>query len=59
MTWDYVNPYTLAVTPQQADIDGLNHTNNAVYVQWCERIGWAHSIALGMDLAAWQALDRT
>ena len=58
MTWDYANPYTLAVSPQQADIDGLNHTNNAVYVQWCERIGWAHSVALGMDLAAWQALDR-
>lgn len=58
MTWDYANPYTLAVAPQQADIDGLNHTNNAVYVHWCERIGWAHSIALGMDLAAWQALDR-
>lgn len=58
MIWDYTNPYFLSVSPQAPDIDGLNHTNNAVYVQWCERIGWAHSVALGMDLPAWQQLDR-
>ena len=44
--------------PQAADIDGLNHTNNAVYVQWCERVGWAHSDALGLRLADYQRLDR-
>ena len=44
--------------PQAADIDGLNHTNNAVYVQWCERVGWAHSDALGLCLADYQRLDR-
>ncbi|MBQ0933896.1 acyl-CoA thioesterase [Ideonella paludis] len=58
MTWDHPHPFTLAVTPGPADIDGLGHTNNAVYVQWCERIGWAHSEALGLSLADYHRLDR-
>lgn len=58
MPWDYAHPFVLTVSPQVADIDALHHTNNAVYVHWCERIGWAHSQALGMDLAAWRQLDR-
>ena len=51
MVWDYPTPFTQPAVPQAGDIDGLNHTNNAVYVQWCEKIGWAHSEALGLDLA--------
>jgi acyl-CoA thioester hydrolase len=58
LTWDHPNPFTLTVSPGAADIDGLNHTNNAVYVRWCEAIGWAHSEALGLVLADWQRLDR-
>ena len=58
MNWDRPQPYTIAVTPAAADIDGLAHTNNAVYVQWCEKAGWAHSQALGLDLADYRRLDR-
>jgi acyl-CoA thioester hydrolase len=58
MTWDHPHPFTLPVTPQPADIDGLKHTNNAVYVQWCARAAWAHSEALGLSLADYQRLDR-
>lgn len=58
MPWDYPHPFTLSVTPHGDDIDGLNHTNNAVYVQWCEKIGWAHSEALGLDLGDYQRMDR-
>lgn len=58
MVWDYPTPFTLPAVPQPDDIDGLNHTNNAVYVQWCEKIGWAHSEALGLVLADYQRLDR-
>ena len=58
MPWDHPQPFTLPATPQAHDIDGLNHTNNAVYVQWCEKIGWAHSDALGLSLADYQRLDR-
>jgi acyl-CoA thioester hydrolase len=58
MTWDYPNPFTQHAAPRPEDIDGLNHTNNAVYVQWCERIGWAHSESLGLGLGDYQRLDR-
>lgn len=58
LTWDYPDPFTLTLTPIAADIDGLNHTNNAVYVRWCEQVGWAHSEALGLDIADYQRLDR-
>ena len=50
--------HTLTVRPQPADIDGLQHTNNAVYVQWCEKIAWAHSEALGLGLADYQRMER-
>lgn len=56
--WDYAAPFTLTLTPQPSDIDGLGHTNNAVYVQWCEQAGWAHSEALGLSLADYRRLDR-
>ena len=56
--WDLPAAFTLALTPQPGDIDGLGHTNNAVYVQWCERAGWAHSEALGLSLADYRRLDR-
>ena len=56
--WDYPNPYILAVCPGADDIDGLKHTNNAVYVRWCETVAWAHSATLGLDLADYQRLDR-
>lgn len=58
ITWDYPSPFTIKVTPQAADIDGLNHVNNAVYLQWCEQAGWAHSEHLGLYLADYQRLDR-
>jgi len=58
MTWDYPQPYTLKLTPASSDIDGLQHTNNAVYVQWCEVIGWAHSEQLGLSLNNYQELNR-
>ena len=56
--WDLPLPFTRAFTPAAGDIDGLNHTNNAVYVQWCEKTAWAHSEALGLSLADYHRLDR-
>ena len=58
MVWDYPHPFTLPAQPQATDIDGLNHTNHAVYVHWCEKVGWAHSEALGLSLADYRRLDR-
>jgi acyl-CoA thioester hydrolase len=58
MIWDYPQPYILELSPEHSDIDGLNHTNNAVYVRWCEAIAWAHSETLGLSLADYLRLDR-
>jgi acyl-CoA thioester hydrolase len=58
MPWDHPQPFTMAVQPQAEDIDGLNHTNNAVYVRWCEAVAWAHSESLGLALADYRRLDR-
>lgn len=58
MAWDYPEPFLQTLAPQADDIDGLNHTNNAVYVRWCEQIGWAHSQSLGLALDDYRRLDR-
>jgi acyl-CoA thioester hydrolase len=58
LEWDYPHPFLLELAPRADDIDGLNHTNNAVYVRWCEQIGWAHSESLGLAISDYQRLDR-
>ena len=58
MVWDYPQAFALPVVPRGEDIDGLSHTNNAVYVRWCEMAAWAHSEALGLSLADYRRLDR-
>ncbi|MDH3994654.1 MAG: acyl-CoA thioesterase [Gammaproteobacteria bacterium] len=56
--WDHPQPHTLRTQVTAKDIDGLNHTNNAVYVNWCEQVAWSHSVELGLDLERYRALDR-
>ncbi|MBS1170266.1 MAG: thioesterase superfamily [Burkholderiaceae bacterium] len=56
--WDYPSPFTLQLVPQPGDIDGLQHTNNAVYVRWCEQVAWAHSEQLGLAIGDYERLDR-
>lgn len=58
LPWDHPAPYLHWVTVGDADIDGLEHTNNTVYVKWCEQVAWAHSVSLGLDLADYRRLDR-
>ena len=56
--WDYPAPHTLDIRVGKEDIDGLEHTNNAVYVRWCEQVAWSHSNQLGLDLDCYRQLDR-
>ena len=56
--WDYPNPHTFSTTVVPADMDALNHTNNTVYVKWCEQVAWSHSVSLGLDLERYRELDR-
>ena len=56
--WDFPDPHVLHTSVEPGDIDGLYHTNNAVYVDWCQKVAWAHSVALGLDLERYRELDR-
>jgi len=56
--WDFPRPFIVAISPAANEIDGLNHTNNAVYVQWCEAVAWAHSRSIGLDIDDYRRLDR-
>ena len=50
LDWDYPNPHMILVTVCAEDIDALSHTNNGVYVNWCEQAAWSHTSALGLTL---------
>jgi len=58
MQWRYNEPFILRVSVGAQDMDELGHTNNAVYVKWCEQCAWAHSDALGLDIGKYRELDR-
>jgi acyl-CoA thioester hydrolase len=56
--WDLPEPFTIDVAVTAADVDRLGHTNNAVYLRWCELCAWAHAEAVGVGWERWEALDR-
>lgn len=58
LPWDYPSPHVCAITVEENDIDALAHTNNGVYVNWCEHTAWAHTTALGLGEAEYRSLDR-
>jgi len=51
-------PYTELQQVLPEEIDEYNHVNNTVYLQWMDRIAWAHSAALGLSLEDCLALRR-
>jgi acyl-CoA thioester hydrolase len=56
--FDLPNPHLLSLRVGASDIDAYNHVNNAVYVVWCDRVAWSHSLALGLGLERCLKLDR-
>ncbi|WP_439101269.1 acyl-CoA thioesterase [Congregibacter sp.] len=56
--WDYDSPFLRRTTVLSGDVDALNHTNNTVYVRWCEECAWEHSAHLGMNIDDYHRLDR-
>lgn len=58
LPWDLPDPFTIDVEVTEEEIDGLGHTNNAVYLSWCDRVAWAHTEAVGLGLDDWQRLGR-
>jgi acyl-CoA thioester hydrolase len=58
VNWDHPQPFTVTLRVSDSDIDALGHANNTAYVRWMEQCAWQHSAALGLDIAAYHALDR-
>lgn len=58
LDWDLPTPFVIDIEVDAADIDGYAHANNTAYLRWVERISWAHSECLGLDLDRYRALDR-
>ncbi len=56
--WDLPDPFAIDVVVSPADIDRYGHTNNAVYLGWCDQVAWAHSEAVGLDWERFQQLGR-
>ncbi len=56
--WDFPAPFLRPTQVSADDVDALRHTNNTVYVRWCEECAWEHSAALGMNLERYLELDR-
>jgi acyl-CoA thioester hydrolase len=47
--------FSLEVTAAPADIDGVDHVSNVVYVRWVQDVAVAHSAALGWSLQRYRA----
>lgn len=56
LPWDRPDPHVIDVQVLDRHIDLMRHTNNVVYLQWLEDVAWAHSIALGLGPAEYEAL---
>lgn len=56
LPWDVSQAFNMAITVTQSDCDRFGHTNNAVYLQWLERVAWAHSEALGFGFERYREI---
>lgn len=41
-----------------SDLDGLNHVNNKVYLNWMESIAWQHSLSVGINQTTQQQIGK-
>jgi acyl-CoA thioester hydrolase len=57
LPWEVATPFVQPVTVSAADIDEFGHTNNVVYLSWLERVAWAHSASLGLDMEGYRRLN--
>lgn len=58
MSWDLPDPFVIEIEVCDAHIDALGHTNNAVYLSFCEQVAWAHTEARGLGIDSYRTLDR-
>lgn len=53
-----MNHYSEIYTVQEADLDFLGHVNNKSYLDWMEKIAWAHAQSVGISYALQKRLNR-
>src|SRR4051812_12638618 len=46
----------MTIEVKDEDIDQLGHANNIAYIRWIQDVGMGHSVAVGLDFAAYQRL---
>lgn len=56
--WDRPHPFILPIQVTSPHIDVMGHTNNVVYLEWLEKVAWAHSNSLGLDWDVYRKLNR-
>jgi acyl-CoA thioester hydrolase len=56
LPWDVATPFVDRVVVDAGHVDAFGHTNNVVYLGWLERVAWAHSVNLGLDIADYRRL---
>lgn len=56
--WDLPDVFSIELEVADAECDRLGHANNASYLQWCERVAWAHAEAVGAGFELWQREGR-
>jgi acyl-CoA thioester hydrolase len=56
--FDFPAAHVIELSVQPEDIDGYGHVNNAVYLNWLDRVAWSHSASLGVPLERCLALRR-
>lgn len=55
--WDIEKPFVEKLVVGPEHLDAFGHTNNVVYLQWLEKLAWAHSGTLGLSFADYQRLN--
>lgn len=58
IAWDLPSPHIHRLDVAATEIDGYQHVNNAVYVEWLDRAAWEHSSVLGLPVERCRLLDR-
>lgn len=54
--WDLPDPFVQTIVVGPEHLDGFGHTNNVVYLAWIQDVAWAHSTALGWDMAGYHRI---
>jgi acyl-CoA thioester hydrolase len=56
--WDLPSPHVMRLAVADGDIDAYSHVNNSVYIVWCDRTAWDHSVSVGLPIERCKELDR-